>query len=136
MPGEYFSNMYNNQPYSNGYTAQPYSAYSSTPSSYEYNLGGGVPIPGGYEYTTVLPPSYNYGYSVPQQPAPASYNYGYVPENPANYYLGPTQVYESTNSPDESIRLVQRRKSNCMLFFLKLVMNIIITSIIFNSNKR
>jgi hypothetical protein len=123
MAGEYFSNMYNNQqPFSNGYTTQPYGAYdySSQPSSYEYNLGGGVPIPGGYEYTTVLPASYNYGYSAPQQvSAPTTYNYGYVPD--ASYYAGPAQLYDSTHSPDESIRLVQRRKSNCMLFFFIIV---------------
>ena len=107
MPGEYFSNIYNNQPYSSGYAnAQPYAG------GYEYMNLPPQPISGGYEYTSVLPQSYNYGY---QQP----YNYGYSQDTQQNYYVGQNnQLFESNNSPDESIRLVQRRKSNCMpLFF-------------------
>ena len=112
MPGEYFSNTYNSQPQ---YAAQPYGAgYDYSSESFDqfggYNLGA-QPIPGGYEYTSVLPQSYANYYPVPQQQPQMAYNYGYI-ETPANYYIGRNQVYDSNNSPDESIRLVQRRKSN------------------------
>jgi hypothetical protein len=139
MPGEYFS--YSNQPQFStgflpaGYNAQPLPQQQQQLGGYEYTPVG--PQIGGYEYA---PQQQQYGgfggYNAPIQqqqqqllPAPGAPQnayqnipYGYQQDNQqVNYYQqverkGRNKRYDSNNSPDESIHLVQRRKSNSMFF--------------------